>query len=300
MNRHLLSRAKFGITEDQRVAPAQSWLLAPPQVRAVAAVNAQTATTQRPILLQGFSAISDQVGGTINANGLRVAGLSLNAGNQTIPIGVFSPTAFGKEHTTVGIAMNQNSTVTVDAVQSAAGVFGYSVGCLPIDAAQVPDSADQADFYNYVVGCGTTGVIAAGGNGQCVATVLRGCWLGLVSCTNQLGTGVIPNSDWVLTDLTVNGISMLAGAANQQIQGDFLVPGGQLGGPAQSSVSDFILDYWVEPNSTIIFSFTNVSGAANMDVGAAIFCKPYKAPPVRGNQFRSQPLTKGKARTKRG
>ena len=91
--------------------------------------------------------------------------------------------------------------------------------------------------------------------------------------TNQLGTAIIPDTDIVLTDLTVNGISMLAGAAAQQIPLDQI-------NPQQTNTNDFILDYWVEPNSIITFTFANVNAAAaNMDVGAAIFCKPFKAPP---------------------
>lgn len=278
MNREIISKAKFGIKEGS-IRNAQSWLLAPAQSRGPAAVNALQATTQRTLLLQSFSAVSDQAGGVINANGLRVAGLSLNCGDQAIPIGVFSPTSGGtsKAHQTIGIAISQNTSVTVDATQSAGGNFGYAIGALPLEG-EIPSAEEQAPFYDYIVGCGTTGVVAAGGTGTCQAVVLRGCWLGLVSCTNQLGAAVIPDSDIVLTDLTVNGISMLAGGANSQISMDFLQPG-------QSSTNDYILDYYVAPNSIITFTFANQSGAANMDVGAAIFCKPYKKPLHGGNQF---------------
>lgn len=293
MNRKLMSQAKFGVRPGS-LRNAQSWLLSPQQARGAAAVNALTATTQRTVLLQSISMDSDQAGGTVNANGLRVAGLSLNCGDQPIPIGVFSPTAGGtaKAHTNIGIAINQNTSVSVDAVQSAAGAFGYSIGLLPLEG-QIPSTEAQSDFYNYIVGCGTTGVVAAGANGQCQAVVLRGCWLGLVMATNQLGTAVIPDTDIVLTDLTVNGISMLAGGAAQQI------PLSQIS-PAQSNTDDFILDYWVEANSIITFSFSNLSGAANMDVGAAIFCKPYKAPPASASAVAHAAHAKRTGKFKRG
>lgn len=293
MNRKHMSHAKYGVRPGS-LRNAQSWLLAPAQARGAAAVNALTATTQRTVLLQSISASSDQPGGTINANGLRVAGLSLNCGDQPIPIGVFSPTAGGtaKEHTNIGIAINQNTSVTVDAVQSGVGAFGYSIGLLPLEG-QIPSTQAQAEYYNYIVGCGTTGVIAAGNSGTCQAVVLRGCWLGLVMATNQLGTAVIPDTDVVLTDLTVNGISMLAGAAAQQIPLDQI-------NPQQTNTNDFILDYWVEPNSIITFTFANVSAAANMDVGAAIFCKPFKAPPSHAGQSHSLKAAPKQLQKRRG
>lgn len=272
MNRQILSKAKFGVREGV-FRNAQSWLLAPAQSRGPAAVNGLQAQAQRTLLLQSFSAFSDQPGGTINANGLRVAGLSLNISDQPIPIGCFSPTAGGtaKAHTTIGIAISQNTSVSVDAVQSAGGNFGYAIGALPLEG-QIPSTEAQADYYAYVCGLGTTGVVAPGNTGTCQAVVLRGGWLGLVSAVNMLGTAVIADSDCVLTDLTINGISQLAGGPTQQISMDFL-------NPNQSSTDDYILNVYVEPNSIITATFANVNGAAaNMDVGMAIFCKPYKKP----------------------
>lgn len=282
MNRELISKAKFCINaETARMGNVQSWLLAPAQVRAAAAITNLAATAQRPLLLQSISASSSVPGGTIDPTGLRVSGLSLNCGTGAIPIPCLTPQSGGASASTkvIGIAMNQNSTVQVSGVQSGAGTFGYAIGALPIDSDQVPSLEEQGDFYNFVVGAGET-AIAAGANGVLTTTVLRGCWLGEVVCARQDG-GANIDSDFVLTNLTVNGLSMLSGDAGQQIGLDFLVA-------SQSSTADYILDYWVEPNSTIQFEFSNL-GAAAGTVGAAIFCKPYKKPAMAGNQFyRSQ------------
>ena len=272
MNREILSKAKFGIREGV-FRNAQSWLLAPAQSRGVAVVTGLQAQAQRTLLLQSFSAFSDVPGGTINANGLRVAGLSLNISDQPIPIACFSPTSGGtaKAHQTIGIAISQNTSVSVDAVQSAVGNFGYAIGALPLEG-QVPSTEAQSDYYSYVCGLGTTGIVAAGATGTCQAVVLRGGWLGLVTAVNMLGTAAISDSDCVLTDLTINGISQLAGGPAQQISMDFL-------NPNQSSTSDYILNVYVEPNSIITATFANQNGAvATMNVGMAIFCKPYSKP----------------------
>ena len=285
MNRELISKAKFCINEHQRIGNVQSWLLAGPQLRGAAAFNNITAVAQRPLLLQTISASSSAPGGLINTTGLRVSGLSLNCGTQPIPIPCLSPTSGGASASTrvIGIAINQNSNVEVTGVQSGAATFNYAIGALPIDSAMVPTLEQQGDFYNFVVGAGEV-AMAAGAAGTLTTTVVRGCWLGEGVCARQDG-GANIDSDFVLTDLTVNGLSMLGGDATSQIGLNFLTA-------AQSSTSDYILDYWVEPNSTISFQFTNL-GAAAGTVGAAIFCKPYKAPQTKGNQFLAKSVKRG-------
>ena len=274
MNREILVRSKFGITESQRIGQAQSWLLAPAQARGVAAVNNLQATTQRSVVLQSISMSSDTRGGVVNASGLRVAGLSLNCGNNSIPIDVFAPVAGGSTSSqrTIGVALAQQQTVEVSTTMTGASNFSYCIGVQPNPTSMVPSTEGQADFFNYVVGLGQTGVIAAGANGQSTTTVLRGCWLGEVVFVDMLGGAGAPLTDIVLTDLTINGLSMLAGAANKQIKLDQLTE-------AQSNTQDFILNTWVDANSTIVVAYSNLNGAAATgDIGAAIFCKPYKKP----------------------
>ena len=274
MNREILSRSKFGITESQRVGQAQSWLLAGAASRGVAAPNNIQAVTQRSVVLQSISMSASTAGGTINASGLRVAGLSLNCGNGTIPVDAFDPRSGGisSAFRNIGVALAQQQTVEVSATFAGATDFNYCVGVQPIPTSMVPSTEQQADFFNFVVGCGSTGPIAAGANGSTTTTVLRGCWLSEVVLVDmQRGAGA-PLTDIVLTDLTINGLSQLAGAANQQITLDQL---DQL----QSNTADFVLDVWVEPNSTIVISYSNLNGAAaTANIGAAIFCKPYKKP----------------------
>ena len=130
MNREILSRAKFCINETQRIGQAQSWLLAPPMARGAAAVNNLQAVAQRSVVLQSITMDSSVIGGTIAAAGLRVAGLSLNCGNNPIPIAAFATNSGGTSAATrnIGVALSQQQTVEVTANLSAAGDFGYSIG----------------------------------------------------------------------------------------------------------------------------------------------------------------------------
>jgi hypothetical protein len=275
MDREKICKARYGITLDQRMGQTQSWLLAGPQTRGVAAV-VEIATAQRPLLLQTVSMDSDQVGGVITS--FRVSGQEVNVGTGNIPIGCFDPASGGTSAATrvLGIAVNNNQTVEIQATQSAAGNSGFSIGALPIASQDVPSTAEQADFYSYVCGLGVTAAMAVGGGiGACTANVLRATWLGEIVFVNQnTGTGLVADSNIVLTDLLVNGLSMLGGAQDQEIPLSHLVA-------AQSSTRDFILNTWVPANSTVTANFTNNDAANTAVVGAAIFCQPFPAPTKR-------------------
>ena len=284
MNRKLICEAQYGITLSQRMNQTQSWLLAGPQTRAAAAVDI-TATAQRPLLLQSVAMESSLVGGVIDS--FKVAGQEVNVSNASIPIGVFAPNSGGTSanQRVLGIAVNNNMTVQIQATQSGAGNCAFSIGCLPITSDQVPSTSGQAAMYNYVAGLGETAAMAlGGGTGTLSCTILRAVWLGEIAFTNQdTGTGLVPNDNIQLTDLLVNGLSLMAGASDQTVPMSHLVS-------TQSDTKGFRLGVYVPANSTIEVKFTNQDPASTAVVGGAIFCEPFAAP-ISGAYTGSSPHT---------
>jgi hypothetical protein len=282
MNRKLICEAQYGITLAQRMNQTQSWLLAGPQNRGVTAVDI-TATAQRPLLLQSVAMESSLVGGVIDS--FKVAGQEVNVATGTIPIGVFAPNSGGTSaaQRVLGIAVNNNMTVQIQATQSGVGNCGFTIGCLPISSDQVPSTSGQASMYNYIAGLGVTAAMATGGGtGSCSATILRAVWLGEIVFSNQdTGSGAVPNNNIQLTDLLVNGLSMMAGASDQVAPLNHLVA-------TQSDTPGFRLNIYVPANSTVEAKFTNQDATNTAIVGAAIFIEPFAAP-VSGGITGSSP-----------
>ena len=78
----------------------------------------------------------------------------------------------------IGVALAQQQTVEVSATFAGATDFNYCVGVQPIPTSMVPSTEQQADFFNFVVGCGSTGPIAPGAKQLCfgAAGSLRSSW----------------------------------------------------------------------------------------------------------------------------
>lgn len=263
MNRQKMSRAENCISYSQRFNEAQSLFLSP--AKSLAAANANViATTQRPLLLQSIGVSSTQFG---NITDIKVAGQSLNCSDSSAAIGSFLFEAQGAQNRTIGLTINNNQTVSVEAVLAAGGDFGFAISAYPIDPSQVRSLKEQADRYNFYFGLGTAAPGAAG-TATMTATATRGCVLGEVRLSNQTAGGAVPDSDLVVSSFKVSGIEMLAGDTNQE------VPFSAFTG-SSTDVLGLALDYPIEPNAIVQVVVENKNGGAAATVGGVIFVAPF-------------------------
>ena len=273
MNREIFCKSKYGISYRQRMGESQSFLLAGTGQRGLAAGGAfsQTATGQRPLLLQALS-MTMNAGNTGMVTSLKVAGQETFVSNQGAPVAAFSSQSGGASASqrVMGIATNNNQTVSVAGTVTGAGSISYSISALPLSSQQVSSTANQAQAYNYVCGLGEI-AIAAGpaALATLTCTVLRSATLGeVVLCNNATAAPFAASEDIYLESFLVNGLEQLAGADGQAIALTNLID-------SQSDTNGFRLGVHVEANSIIQLKFRSESANAGVIAGA-IFIEPWK------------------------
>ncbi len=273
MNRQKISLAENCISYNQRFDEAQSFMLSGP-LSAPGAAFDQTATTQRPLLLQSFGIQTDGATGT-TVTDIKIAGQSLFTSTASAPAECFAFSNFGAESRVIGLTISNNQTVNIaGTVAGAGGSVGFAVSAYPIESTQVRNLKQQGSRFNYCfpIASGTAVPALAGGvagTTTLTATATRGCVLGEVRMANQdstVATGVA-DSDLFITSFKVSGIEMLSGASDQQ------VPFSALVGSA-SDVLGLNLGYPIEPNAIVEVVVKN-NGANAATVGGVIFIAPY-------------------------
>jgi len=277
MNRADVYRAHHGISLKQKVGTAQNLFLSGVQNRLAAPGGfTQTAESQRPCLLQALtidakSATGEPATGEITE--VTVAGQSCFVSDKSCSIQAFSPEAFNASCRSLGISVNNNMKVVVQGnLTNAGGNVSLAIALEPITEDQVKTRAEQAEAYNYVFGCGTA-TIAAAGKASLTARSNRAVTLGELIIANETAPGgaFVVNSDIVVTSILIGGLEMLNGATGaQEISLNCF----------QSIASDYQglnFGYPIAPQTEVEIKFENKDAVNAATVSGAIFCEPWTA-----------------------
>lgn len=273
MNRQKISIAENCISYNQRFDEAQSFMLSSPKSAAGATFD-QTATTQRPLLLQSLGITSDGATGT-TVTDIKIAGQSLFCSTSSAPAACFDFSNFGAEARVIGLTISNNQTVNISGtVAGAGGSVGFAASAYPIETSQVRSLKEQGPRYNYcfpIASASAVPALAGGvaGSATLTATATRGCVLGEVRMANQDQTAAtgVGNADLYVTSFKVSGIEMLSGASDQQVPFEALVG-------SASDVLGLNLGYPIEPNAIVEVVVRN-NGANAATVGGVIFVAPF-------------------------
>jgi len=249
---------------------AQAFYLGSAQHLAAVGVNfLLVGTAQIPLLLEDVILTSQLGFGSVNT--ITLAGQSMMASDQGMPIGAFQPLAQLEGYRSLSVPIATNQRFEMGGVMTVpAQDLGMAVSTSPIAPQQYRPTSELGGALNYCFGvAGTTLANLTGGPAVTttfVATCLRDCLLGRLVVVNAAGA-VVPDDDINCTSILVEGIELLSGQ-----QGVDVLNIGALS-PACTDLSGLQLNYPISANGQVRITINNANAAAGT-IGIGIFCLP--------------------------
>lgn len=229
---------------------------------AAAAAGTITAKTQEPAFLKALILASDQ---DFMVDDVQIGNQSLNCSDSSIAGSLFKNLS-GRQPL-IGVAVDGNVQMSVNATLDAAGDVEGLFSCEAIDAA--PSIQAQQNQLNKFFGMGKV-ALAAGASGQLSAQCLRGNVF-LKSLVIQVhGAAPLGNNtdglDIVVTDITIKGRSIFTGQAGDNVGSiglDTFVQAGLVG-----------INTLIDTNERVIISLTNkAAGGAAVTISGGFYCQ---------------------------
>jgi len=247
---------------------AQAFYLGSAQHLAAAGVNfLLQGTAQIPLLLEDVILTSQLGFGSVNT--ITLAGQSLMASDQGMPIQGFSPQAQLEGFRSVSLPINTNQRFEMGGVMNGpAQDVGMAVSTSPIAPQQYRPTSQLGGALNYCFGVTGSGGVGAGVGVQTTftATCLRDCVLGRLIIVNQNAAGV-PDDDINVVSILCEGIELLSGQ-----QGTDVVNIGALS-PLCTDLSGLQLNYPISANGQLRIIVQNNNVGAGL-LGIGVFCLP--------------------------
>jgi len=222
-------------------------------------------TAQIPLLLEDVILTSLTGFGAVNT--ITLAGQSLMASDQAMPIQAFQPLAQLEGYRSLSLPINTNQRYEMGGILNAAVPLGMQVSTSPIAPQQYRPTSELGGALNYCFGVsGTTvGNLAAAGNTVFTATCLRDCLLGRLVIVN--GNAAAATDDQInITSILVEGIELLSGQAGVDVLNIGAVSS------ACTDLSGLQLNYPISANGQVRITVNNTGGLG--DLGIGIFCLP--------------------------
>jgi|TARA_R110000824_G_scaffold239327_1_gene428042 hypothetical protein len=248
---------------------AQAYYLGSAQHLAGVGINfLMQGTAQIPLLLEDVILTSQAGFGSVNT--ITLAGQSMMASDQGMPVQAFQPLAQLEGFRSVSCPINTNQRFEMGGTLVAAADLGMQVSTSPIAPQQYRPTSELGGALNYCFGvAGTTAGNLVAGPGVTttfVATCLRDCLLGRLVIVNG-NAAAVPDDNINITSILVEGIELLSGQ-----QGVDVVNIGAISA-ACTDLSGLQLNYPISANGQVRITVNNLNAAAGT-LGLGIFCLP--------------------------
>ncbi len=205
-----------------------------------------TATAQQACLL-------NDLGVTCANQGLvtevKVAGQSIMCSDKGMPFGAFRSDAGVEGHRAIGIAIDQQQTVTINAAPASSSVVRAWIGIDPANPARIDDVNQIGDRLNRFFGGGSSGACAISASTESTATSRRDCVLGPM-IVDYLAAANHIIQDATLTSLKINNLELMNGASGSDVPLSALAPDA-------TDIDGRTVAYLVTKNAAVIATFRN-------------------------------------------
>lgn len=246
---------------------AQAYYLGSAQHLAGAGVNfLLQGTAQIPLLLEDVILTSQLGFGSVNT--ITLAGQSMMASDQGMPVQAFQPLAQLEGYRSLSVPINTNQRYEMGGTLTVAQNIGMQVSTSPIAPQQYRPTSELGGALNYCFGVvGTAAAnLPAAATTVFTATCLRDCLLGRLVIVNAAGA-VVPDDDINCSSILVEGIELLSGQGGVDV-----VNIGALSA-ACTDLSGLQLNYPISANGQVRITLVNANAAAG-SIGIGIFCLP--------------------------
>jgi len=223
-------------------------------------------TAQIPLLLEDVILTCQTSFGSVNT--ITLAGQSLMASDQGMPVQAFQPLAQLEGFRSVSCPINTNQRFEIGGTMLAGANIGMAVSTSPIAPQQYRPTSELGGALNYCFGVAGTVVnnVAAAATTTFTATCLRDCLLGRLVIVNG-NAAAVPDDDLNISSILIEGIEVLSGQGGVDV-----VNVGALSA-ACTDLSGLQLNYPISANGQVRITVQNANAAAGT-LGIGIFCLP--------------------------